>query len=191
MRNKERVLEYYAKTPDGMWVKAEIVDDGIELLWQVRSKVVDGSFVLYDVNGNIESLRPIGKANYPSLMRSAGIVKIDNDFVEFCGIEFFNDMIMSVMRHMVNMVVAGYGDNLEDIVDWYSDISSLKFLIGTKFRFDSENEPFLDMIGLIGFVDVDDCGEYIVNVKVANNVFKIPLDSDNILISFILSTTPI
>lgn len=185
------VSEYYAKTQEGMWVKARLIDEGIELLWQVRTRVNCGNFILYDANGNIESSQSVGKIHYPDFMKSAGIVKIDDDFIEFCGIKFFNDMVASVMRHMVAMVIVGYGDSPEDIVEWYSDISGLKFLTGTRFKFDYECDPFIDMVGLIGFVDINDDGEYFVNVNVNNDYFCIPLDCNDVLVSFIISTTPV
>ena len=174
-----------------MWVKAVLLENGIELFWQVKTSFINGNLISYDANGSIETSSPIGIARYFDSMRSAGIVNIDDDFVEFCGVERFTDMVISIMRHMVNMVTSGYGDKPEDIVEWYSNISELKFLSGTRFRFDSECEPFIDMVGLIGFVDNDENGNYIVDINVKNNKFRIPLDSYKVLVSFIISTTPV
>lgn len=174
-----------------MWVKAILLENGIELFWQVRTAFINGNLISYDANGAIETSNPVGMARYFDSMKSAGIVNIDDDFVDFCGIEYFNDMIVSIMRHMVNMVTSGYGDKPEDIVEWYSNISELKFLSGTRFRFDSECEPFIGMVGLIGFVDIDEDDNYIVNINVRNEKFVIPLDSNKILVSFIISTTPV
>lgn len=174
-----------------MWVKAKYIDSGIELSWQVRTNFIKGNLISYDSNGMVETSCPIERAHYYDSMKSAGIVNIDDNFAKFCGIEHFNDVIFSIMRHMVNMVTAGYGDNPEEVVGWYSNISELKFLVGTRFRFDYEYEPFVDMIGLIGFVDIDDDGEYVVSIEVRNDIFRVPLDSDKILVSFIISTTPV
>ena len=50
-RGKGLSSEIFAKSTEGMWVKAVLVDEGIELWWQVRTKVVANALHVYDANG--------------------------------------------------------------------------------------------------------------------------------------------
>lgn len=186
---KSITSEIYARSREGLWVKARLVDSGIELLWQVRTSISHGKLISYDFNGNVESLCDINIARYENVMKSAGIVPIYDDFVSFCGVDKFDIFVESIMNHMVNMAISGYGEDPGEIIDWYSNISEMKFMDGTRFKFYRDCEPFCDMYGLM--CDVSVIGDkYEAVVDIRDNKVNI-LISDKDLISFIISTIPV
>lgn len=184
------VSEHYAKSPDGMWVKSVLLESGIELFWQIRTKVVGSEMISYDYNGSVLSSQPINRVVYPEPMKSAGTVPLDDSFVEFCGVDKFDSMIQAIMRHLVGMLVSGYGDTPEEIVSWYRNLSELNFIVGSDFKFVEENEPFLDLLGLTCVVEEVD-GEITARISVAEHIFDVPLIDNETIVSFILSTVPV
>ena len=173
-----------------MWVKAELNDDGIELFWQVRTAVIDGNLCCYDANGNLDSSAPRHRAVYPEPMRSAGIIPVDDSFVEFCGQDRFDDFVYAIMRHSANMIARGYGEDPEQVVSWYSNIRELEFLEDVSFKIVDSVEPFSDMNGLKCKVSMNDENILVACIMVNDDFFEVPMDDDNILISFIISSVP-
>lgn len=173
-----------------MWVKAELEDSGINLQWQVRSAVHDGLLCLYDANGNVESTAPRASAVYPDAMRSAGIINIDDAFVEFCGEELFEDMVAAVMRHSSYLLALGYGERPDDIVDWFNDIAELHFIDGVSFRILDGVGEFAGMDGVACTMEKNPEGIFVASMMVRDSIFKVPIEDDDTLILFLISTIP-
>ncbi|MBN2258104.1 MAG: hypothetical protein JW704_09795 [Anaerolineaceae bacterium] len=190
-KKPERESECFAKSAEGMWVRAVLRDDGIELLWQVRTKVSGSNLLIFDANGAVEASTPRERAVYPESMRSAGLIPLDDAFVEFCGVENFSDAVIAVMRHAAYMLACGYGDTPEEIVEWFSDLKEVKFMDGTSYKIISERDEFRGLIGVKGVVYKDEDDVHVLHAMVMEEEFQIPLIDNKILISFIIATVPV
>ena len=190
-KSKKLDSEIYAKSADGLWAKANLVDSGIELFWQVRTKVSGKNLLVFDINGSVESSIPRERAIYPEHWRSAGIIPVDDDFVEFCGIDRFDETIAAVMRHATYMLAGGYGDEPEDIIEWFTDMREKKFLSGTAYKFIKDCDPFVDLVGIKGVVNIGDDDKFVLKTMVRDTTFDMILDSDKVLTSFMVATVPV
>lgn len=192
---KKRSSECFAKSPEGLWIKAEVVESGIELSWQVRTKISNGRLCVLDANGDVKLAIPRERAIYPETMRSAGIIPVDDAFVEFSCLDRFERMLEAVMRHATYMIACGYGDSPQEVVGWFEKIAEAKFVNGTSYRFIEEHDPFVDLLGVecVVYEDEDEDGEVdlVVVADVRDKKFEFRIDSDKSLVSFILATIPI
>lgn len=178
-----------------MYVRAKLVDDGIELSYQVKTKIEDGKLFVYDENGDIGYSEFIVNIEYyPEETKIVGVIPVLDDFIDFCGCYDFEEVVASVMRHAVEMAVRGYGDSINDIILWFTDIKEKKFLEGVKYRFINNVNPFINFIGVECVVSVESadggCVIFFAEMEVKGEKYSVELD-DKTLISFILSTTPV
>jgi len=176
-----------------MWIKSQLNDDGIELLWQVRTRRVGGEVHVYDSNGDMESATPCNEFAYGDPMKSAGVIPLNDSFVEFCGAERFEEFANAVMRHSAYMLAGGYGETPEEIVSWFSDFSDTDrpYIGNGEYKFIEDCDPFNDIKGLIGTVYMSEENTLNVLIGVRKQEFSVPLIDDNDVISFMVSTIPI
>lgn len=173
-----------------MWVKTVLSDNGIEAFWQPRTVVNKSRLVVLDGNGAPMSDEPIQEAEYPDAMISAGVVNIDDEFALYCG-ELFDDGLAAVMRHVAEAISAGYGDGPEEVVEWYNDFQDAKFLDGLNFKFVDSVDPFMDLVGNRCSVSVNSDGEFVADIIVDDEHFDVVLESDEMILSFVLCTSPV
>lgn len=190
-KSKDLDSEYYARSQEGVWIRSELTDEGVELFWQVRTRVDGNKVLVYDANGNIEKEMERHKAAYPPSMKSAGIIPIDDDFVEFCGEGKYEDAVWAVMRHSAHMVAAGYGETPEHIVDLMSKIWERDFINGVSYKFEKGCPPFEDLVGLEGVVEIGDDDSVKLTVRALGEDYSVPIETDNDLVSFMVSSVPI
>jgi len=174
-----------------MWVKAVLVDEGIELWWQVRTKVVANALHVYDANGVVERKVPMHRGAYPDPMRKAGLIPIDDAFLAFCGEELFEDAVAAVMRHAATMVAEGYGETPEQICEYFHNMNELNFLDGVSYRVDRDHGIFRDMTGVTGTVLKDGDGKAILTVSVGDSEYDCPIDGPEDVVSLLIATVPI
>jgi len=174
-----------------MWVKTQLVDDGIALLWQVRTRVIKGILNTYDANGEIESSVPIHRATYGPPMRIAGTIPLNDEFVEYCGMDMFEDFGNAVMRHAACLLACGHGDRPEDIVEWFTDLSEGEFIQAGNYKFIQDSPPFNDIGGLLCTVYMNDDNDLVASVEVSDDKFDVLLNTPKLMISFMISTKPV
>lgn len=172
-------------------MKAEVVGQGIDLSCQVRTRVEKGKLLVLDVNGNVESSMSRERAIYPSPMRSAGIIPVDDAFVEFVCMDRFEEALEAVLRHSAYMVACGYGDSPEDVVEWFSGLGEADFIDGTSYKFVEEHEPFIGLCGVSCVAYEDDDYGFTIQATIREQEFEFKIESDKSLVSFILSTIPV
>jgi hypothetical protein len=173
-----------------MWIKSQLNDAGVELLWQVRTRLVGDKIIVYDANGGVDYEMDRSKAVYPDSFKSAGVIPIDDHFVEICEDDRYDDALYAIMRHASHMLAEGYGDEPEDIVRLLSDIKSADFMNGVIYKFEKGIFPFEDLDGLIGEISIDDNDFVKLKIRSTGEEYEIQI-SDKNLIPFIISTVPV
>lgn len=153
--------------------------------------MIGDNLVVYDANGVATSSTPRHRAEYPPSMQSAGTIPIGAEFLEFAGEEYFEELVGAVMRHVTNMVAAGYGDTPEEVVEWFSPINELKFLDGSSYVFVKELPPYEGLMGIKCLAKIDKNGSFKVEAMVSGNVFDLAIEGRKDLISFIICTKPV
>jgi hypothetical protein len=187
-RSKGLGSEIYARSSEGMWIKAQVVDGGIELLWQARVGSVAGKVLVYDANGNVDYEMDRYHAVYPSVMASAGVIPVDDEFVDFFGEDRFEDGVGAVMRHSANMLAKGYGDSPGDIVGLMSDVKRANFMNGVEYLLDGCVGVFTELDGASGVVSRE--GDSVVFFsEMAGEEYEMDISED--LQDFIISSVPI
>lgn len=172
-----------------MWIKSKLNDTGIELLWQARTRVIADKIIVYDANGSVDYEMDRARAVYPDLFKSAGVIPIDDSFVELCGNESYENALYAVMKHAAHMLAEGYGDDPEDIVRLLSDINSANFMNGVTYKFENGISPFENLDGIIGEISIDDNDLVQLKIRSTGEEYGIKI-SDKDLIPFIISTIP-
>lgn len=174
----------------GMWIKAQVKTDGIHVFWQQRVKVVGGRVQVLDANGEVESDHPYGRFQFGDLYKSCGVISVNDDFVEFCGEDNFDEFVDAVALHVVNLVALGYGETPDEVVGWFNDLESKSFIVDGGYLFRSEHGQFAGLIGRKSRIESDEAGELTIVGVVGEEEFKIPMDTKTSIISFVLSTVP-
>ena len=125
-------------------MKAELAEDEIHVFWQPRHTVEDGYLCRWDANGNIEYRVPVAEGRYDVPYRLAGVIPVVDATVDFCGLKEFNDFLFGIMRHVVCLIIGGWGDTPEEVVGWFQDLSALEFLQESEYKvIGPEREPFI------------------------------------------------
>jgi hypothetical protein len=187
--------EIWAKSKDGCWFKSAIVDEGIELFWQPRIKKSGNNIVVINDNGDVFSSCPIASASNIPALTSAGIIPIDDVFLEVCG-DLFDSFVRAVAFHSVHMVALGYGDSTDDIVDLFSDLKSFSFMNGVSYilrRCDFgiyKDNPFDGLFGRKATIHVDG-NKFMAIIEVGEGIYEVELDTDKMKVDFLINSMPI
>lgn len=169
----------------------ELTDEGIEVFWQVKTRIHEDMLQVYDANGDLDYEVRRSRAVYPAPMRSAGVVLIEDAFVDLCGDVKYEDAIWAFMYHAVHMISLGYGDTPEHVVSLFSDIGSAEFANGVSYRFVDGVRPFDELDGLCGFVNIDDNGTVLLSIDSLGEEYTTEIEIEKDLISFMVSSIPI
>lgn len=187
--------EIWAKSKEGCWFKSSIMDEGIELFWQPRVKKSGNNMVVVGDNGNIVSSCSIENVSHIDSLVSAGIIPIDDVFLDICG-NLFDSFVSSIAFHSVNMVALGYGDSTEDIVDLFSDLESFLFMNGVSyvlrrcgFGIYDEN-PFEGLFGRKATIHVDG-NKFMAIIEVGEGIYEVELNSDKEKVDFLINSVPV
>jgi hypothetical protein len=129
-----------------------------------------------DANGAVLADTTVARARWDAPWTRAGAILLDDAFVEWSGVAAFDACAHGVMRHMVGLAAAGYGDDVADIVEWFRDLSALEWLIeGAAYRL--EAHPLWEgMAGAVGVLWADEDGTgHALDVRVGAESYRIPL----------------
>ena len=183
--------EYLARSSKGVWVKAEFVDDQINVLWQPRYVTDGGDLCTLDANGDVEKRVPVAEGRYDEPYRIAGTIPIVDDTVEFCGLPHVNEFLFGLMRHAVCLILGGWGDTPEEVVGWFSDINKLDFLQEGEYQVvGPEREPFVGIGDCKIVTSFGDEGKFIARIHVKNNQFDHVMEGHEAITAFVISTIP-
>lgn len=173
----------FAQSPSGLWLKAERDETTVSLWWQVRTRLAaNGRVQAVDANGAVLADTTVAQARWDAIWTRAGAVLLDDAFVEWSGVAAFDACAHGVMRHMVGMAAAGYGDDVADIVEWFRDLSSLEWLIeGAAYRL--EAHPLWEgLTGAMGILWVnEEETEHALDVRVGSESYRIPLNTPDLM----------
>lgn len=193
--NVQRGSEIWAKSKDGCWFKAQVIDEGIELFWQPRITKVGNNMVVLDANGEVMSSCSVVNVSEVPRLTSAGVIPVDDVFLETCG-DLFDSFVDAVAFHSVHMVALGYGDNVEDIVDLFSDLKSFAFMNGVSYVLGRCNlggyyeNPFEGLFGRKATIHVDG-NKFMAIIEVGDGIYEVELDSDKMKVDFLINSMPV
>jgi hypothetical protein len=153
--------------------------------------VVGNNLVTYDANGSVRSSCPRERAVYPATMECAGLIRVDDDFLAFCGEENWEEFLSAVMRHSARMLALGYGDDPEDIVSMFNDLAEKEYMVGSRYIFVGEHGDFRGLFGRECLVDRMEDGDMLVAHMNIGNGMDVFIDNDNMAVSLMISTDPI
>ena len=122
----------YAKSVKGLWVKAEHLDDEgvIRVFWHVRHAVVEGHVIRYDANGDVISREPVAFASFGG-WELCGSIVVDDGFAVAADLADagLDCIIGGVLRHVVKLVVLGWGDDPGECVGWFRDLPLWEWVV--------------------------------------------------------------
>lgn len=122
--------DYYAKSKDGLWVRAQTDGMYIEVSHTRRYEVSDGMVMLLNAEGDVERSVSVLDIDWDAEIGfvSIGKIPIDMAWVEWCGLEFFDRFIKGVMRHIVLLIVNGWGTTPAEVLSWFADLRMGEFV---------------------------------------------------------------
>jgi hypothetical protein len=131
-----------------------------------------------DANGSVLSASSLARARWGATWERAGEIPIDEAWVAWTGVPDCDACVYGMMRHMVGLVAAGYGDDPEEVVGWFADVSLSQWLVhGAAYRIG--RHPQLEGIeGTVCRMRIgDDSPYYVLDVDVGGRAFAIPIDT--------------
>ena len=135
--------QHLARSKEGLWVKAERDAKGVHVFWQVRTTVVGGCLVEYDANGDESRRRPMQGIEYPDPWKLAGTVEPSAEIVEVAGLQDFDWFQFGLMRHAAELIALGYGDDPEEVLTWFEDVTKGEWIREGEYRIAGpERKPF-------------------------------------------------
>lgn len=184
-------LKFLKRSPKGLWVKGNRLDDRIDVSWQRRT-VIDGTTVhLTDENGDVVNSMQCANIEWGDEWVSAGSIIYTDGMVEMAKIKDFERFCFGMMRHVVCLSAGGYGDSIADVVEWFKDICAAEFIIDGEYKIVDSHGDIADMAGNIITVDRDDSGKLNAEIIVRERRFPFDLNIPSTLTSFIITTIPI
>lgn len=178
-------LEHFSRSRMGLWVKGCRSMEEIQLLWQPRT-VVQGSRVqTLDANGSVLRDEHVSEVRWGDAWNVAGVIPMDEAFAEWSGAHAFDACSYGVMRHMVDLCAAGYGETPEEVVSWFRDLGRLEWLIdGALYRVVSGSSPFDGLRGAIGMVRGEDENLFF-DIVVGEGTYSVSLDSHDLHVAML------
>jgi len=183
------------KSPEGLWVKSELGDNSIDVYYHSRHQYRDGSFLHINSNGEVESECDPWHLEFDEPWVKVGEIGVNSkEFLGLCDVNEFDWLVYGVMRHVVGLIVLGWGDSIEDTVGLFENVALGEFVVpGCPYvivgpfwaPFHSELEGCY--VNNAKYVDRKFSCEFDI---LERNMHKIEVDGGNILSSFLISTVP-
>lgn len=186
--NSVESLEYYAKSENGLWVKAELDVNSINVYWQKRYKFSGNSVFMINSQGNICEEIDVSEIGYDSWVQFGKISTINDYLFELCDISNFDLLLFGLMRHVCLLTVLGYGETPDEVASWFDDFSKCEFIYADKYIVSN------GCVGLFEGLEnttvlVDDFPKCKI-VVTKDSVFDVELDDSKKIGDFIISTIP-
>lgn len=179
---------YSSRSKGGLWVKGVRSELGIDIFWKPRFEYERGRIKRYDFNGDVESECNVASVEWGDEWVHAGTIELVDEMVELSGIKDFDSLSDGLMRHAVNLITCGYGDSPEEVIDWFSDFDSLKFIVDGEYRIIGSHGDIEELTGYHVNVNRDDGLVAVANIMGAE--FEFDLRDNSIITSFIIATIP-
>lgn len=184
--------EHYARAPSGMWVRATRTLEAIRLEWQARKVVAGGKVQTLDAWDHVAQVQPLDREQWGSCWTCAGELPLDDAFVTWSTVREFDRCAYGVMRHLVGLLVGGYGaeedDDPAEIVNWFRDLGALAWLIeGARYRLDREHAPLLGLVGSAGTLAWNE--HPVLYLTVAEREYPILLDTPEAQRAILIAAT--
>lgn len=182
--------DHYVRSPNGMWVRAVRTEDAIRLEWQSRTQQSAGRVQTLDANGSVVDDVPTSKVQWGPTWEIAGEVPLGDAFVAWTTVRAFDSCAFGVMRHLVGLMAHGYGEEPEEIVEWFQDMEALQWIVeGAEYRIDREVEPLVGMVGSRGGISLE--GETpVLRLVVGEREYPILLNAPEIFRAFLVAAVP-
>lgn len=182
--------KYLARSAKGQWIKSISNGDGIEVFWKPRFVIKKNLVKKLDFNGDVESVSNIVDVDWGNEWISAGEICLSDSVVEICGLENFDAFVYGLMRHVVGLMICGYGDEPCDVVRLFDDIKKQEFIVEGGYRIVGDHGDISGLVGNNVAVSMDSCGGKMAEFSVLGSDFgKVELNS--IFTSFVIATIPI
>ncbi len=168
----------FGRSPGGLWLKAERTAATVSLWWQVRTRLARGRIQTIDANGKVMDDVAVARERWDAGWVCAGEIPIDDALVAWAGVRECDACIHGIMRHLVGLGVAGYGESLGEVVEWFRDLAQGVWMVeGASYRV--ERHQLLDgLAGAVGVLRMDGDGDDpVLDVRVGERSFSIALDT--------------
>jgi len=187
---------YYARSADGLWVRAVRTSEAVRLEWQQRTEQAPGGMIrTLDVNGAVVAEGPLHRHRWAPTWALAGSIPLGDTLVAWCGVRNYDACAYGIQRHAAGLLAYGYGDTPEDVADWFADPADLDWAIdGVRYRIDRSFPPLDGLVGSIGVLDAS--GQHpVLNLRVIDRIYPISLEDSSsqcaLLCAALLSPTAV
>jgi hypothetical protein len=188
----QQQLEYLARSPTGLWIKGFRTDEKIEIFWQPRFKVEGGKAYLIDANGEVESCVNAAEVQWGDLWRLAGTIPLIDEMVKLAGIKDFESFVYGLMRHCVELIARGFGEEPEEVVSWFvEDFSEFKFVAESDYKITSPHGEFMDLDNEVVTVSRGEENKLFAEIVIGRTGYEFEINEPKMLVSFIISTIPV
>lgn len=201
--NSVESLEFYAKSENGLWVKAEIDINSINVYWQKRYKFSGNNVFVINAQGNICEEIDVSEIDYDSWVQF-GKISIINDYLfELCDISNFDLLLFGLMRHVCLLTVLGYGETPDEVASWFDDFDKCEFICTDKYivsngcvgLFEGLENTTVFVENVITDTETETENEDIDVFKckivvTKDSIFEVDLDDSKKIGDFIISTIP-
>lgn len=172
-----------------MWLKAELHSDGIHILWQVRTAILNGKVITFDFDNNPESETPCESFVYGDIYNDCGVIRTDEAFFEYFGMDDFEQLIAGIANHALVLILEGYGDSPDEVVDWFNDYENLFYLEDKRYLITEEYGIFKGLKGCY-FDGYFDNGVYSLCLNMGNKEDAIKIEGKEMVKSFLIASIP-
>lgn len=188
METNQSWLEYLGRSKKGQWIKSvRHEDDRIDIYWKRRFDCDKDFVIYYDFNGDIESKMHASRVDWGEEWVFAGSIKLVDEMVDLCGIENFDKFVYGIMRHVVCLLICGYGESAEEVIGWFDNFEEYGFVVDGRYKIIGSHGDIQDLEG--GFINILPDSGSIIEVNGAE--FELDLMDDSIFTSFMIVSQPV
>lgn len=185
------LLECLERSPGGLWVKGVRTQDAIEVFWKPRFRYERGVVTVFDFNGEIEREGPASRVKWGEEWRSAGVIELVDEMVVMSGLEHFEAFVNALTRHVVRLLVCGYGDSPGEVIGWFSDFSEREFVVEGNYIVVGEHGEFDGLTGARVLVERSHSGSLLGAIAIRESEFGFDLDDSKLFTSFVIAALPV
>jgi len=171
-----------------MWVKGVRTEEEIEIYWKPRTHYEAGFVTTFDFNGDVESRVPGADMVWGDEWKLCGAIEMTDEMVLLAGLENFEAFADALMRHAVRLIVCGFGDDPEEVIEMFSPFDDRAFAVEGEYVVVGSHGEIQDLVGSRIAVSVDDDGAMSGEVMVRDASFEIDVGDPAMFVSFLIAT---